>query len=318
MGAIVYNYCSLRKPKAFIKSPYCNAPICAILAAIMISEKLKNYFYLMRLHKPIGILLLLWPTLWALFVGGRGHLDPYIFFIFIVGVVLMRSAGCVINDFADHEFDGHVRRTRNRPIVTGNVRPREAAILFALLSGVSFILVLTLNILTILLAIPGVLLAASYPFMKRITHFPQLILGVAFSWGIPMAFAAEQGSVPTVGWLLMLANILWTVAYDTQYAMVDRADDLKIGIKSTAILFSHYDRLIIGCLQCSALLLLISVGYFENLSFWFYLSLVCAAVLVIYQQYLIRNRIADECFKAFLNNNYFGMVITAGIILSLF
>lgn len=282
----------------------------------MNATKLKNYCYLMRLHKPIGILLLLWPTLWALLIASEGHIQPYVFFVFIAGVILMRSAGCVINDLADREFDGHVARTCNRPIVKGLVSPKEATLLFLLLSAISFVLVITLNVLTIALAIPGILLAASYPFMKRFTHFPQVILGVAFSWGIPMAFAATQGSVPAIGWLLMLANIIWTIAYDTEYAMVDRADDLKIGIKSTAIIFGQYDRLIIGILQAITILLLLIIGHSQQFNVWFYFSVLIATSLAVYQQRLIFHRDPANCFKAFLNNNWFGMIIAVGITLS--
>jgi 4-hydroxybenzoate polyprenyltransferase len=268
----------------------------------------------MRLHKPIGILLLLWPTLWALIIASRGHPQPHIFIVFILGVVLMRSAGCVINDFADREFDGHVQRTRSRPIVRGKVSPKEALTLFLILSGIAFALALTLNVFTILLAIPGLILAASYPFMKRITNLPQLVLGIAFSWGIPMAFTAEQGFVPLIGWLLMLANIIWTIAYDTEYAMVDREDDIKIGIKSTAILFGNYDRLIVAILQLITIFLLLTVGLLESMNNWYYMSVVAALLLCIYQLYLIRNGDPKNCFKAFLNNNWFGCAITLGLV----
>jgi len=284
----------------------------------MITEKIKNYSHLMRLHKPIGILLLLWPTLWALLIASQKIPNLYVFSVFIIGVILMRSAGCVINDFADREFDGHVTRTRMRVLPQGHVSPREAILLFFILSGISFILVLTLNMLTVLLAIPGIILAASYPFMKRITHLPQIILGFAFSWGIPMAFAAQLGSVPGIAWLLMLANLIWTIAYDTEYAMVDRSDDIKIGIKSTAILFGNYDRIIIGALQIIALLLLSAVGFLEAFNFFYYVAICIAALLCVYQQYLIRHQVPQHCFKAFLNNNWLGMIITIGIAGSVF
>ena len=267
----------------------------------------------MRLHKPIGIMLLLWPTLWAVFIAGRHHFSPHIFIIFTMGVILMRSAGCVINDFADRGFDGYVARTRNRPMVTGQVTSQQATTLFLLLSGLAFILVLTTNLLTILLAIPGILLAASYPFMKRFTNLPQVILGLAFSWGIPMAFAAQHNSVPPVAWLLMLANILWTIAYDTQYAMVDREDDLKIGIKSTAILFGNHDRLLIGILYIATIIVLFMVGLIQNFAPIFYFAVCIASLFALYQQYLIHDRLPQQCFKAFLNNNWFGLLITLGI-----
>lgn len=283
---------------------------------IMIQAQLKNYCYLMRLHKPVGILLLLWPTLWALLIAGRHHLDLYVMVVFAIGVILMRSAGCVINDFADREFDGHVTRTRERPIVTGEVSTKEAAILFLSLCAISFLIVLTLNLFTVLLTIPGVLLAASYPFMKRITHLPQLVLGIAFSWGIPMAFAAQLSYVPSIAWLMMLANIFWTIAYDTEYAMVDREDDLKIGIRSTAILFGHTDRLMIGVLQLATLVLLIAIGIIESLNAYFYFTLAAASLLFLYQQQLIQHRQPQQCFKAFVNNNWVGMMITLGIALA--
>lgn len=285
---------------------------------MMTSAQLKNYCYLMRLHKPIGILLLLWPTLWAVLIAGRHHLSLYILAVFTIGVILMRSAGCVINDFADREFDGHVSRTRDRPMVKGHVTPKQAALLFLILSGIAFVLVLTTNLLTIALAIPGVLLAASYPFMKRFTNLPQVILGLAFSWGIPMAFAAECGNVPTVAWVLMLANMLWTIAYDTEYAMVDRDDDLKIGVKSTAILFGRQDCFMIGTLHASAIALLLMVGLKEHLTPIFYVAITIAGLLACYQQYLIRDRNPDTCFKAFLNNNWFGLVITLGICFAIY
>ena len=284
----------------------------------MTREQLKNYCYLMRLHKPIGILLLLWPTLWAVFIAGRHHLNLYVLIVFVIGVVLMRSAGCVINDFADREFDGYVARTRNRPIVKGHVTPKQAATLFMVLSGIAFLLVLSTNLFTITLAIPGVLLAASYPFMKRFTNLPQVILGLAFSWGIPMAFAAQRDNVPAVAWVLMLANILWTIAYDTQYAMVDREDDLKIGIKSTAILFGNHDCFMVGILQVSSITLLLMIGLAENLASIFYISVLIASLLAMYQQFLIRDRNPQACFKAFLNNNWFGLVITLGIFFAIF
>lgn len=284
----------------------------------MMLVKLKHYAYLMRLHKPIGILLLLWPTLWALFLAAhvQNVINLHVFVVFIAGVILMRSAGCVINDVADRKFDGRVSRTQHRPLVTGSVSTTEALCLFVILCAAAFALVLTLNLLTILLAIPGILLATSYPFMKRVTHLPQLVLGLAFSWGIPMAYAATLGFVPTTGWLVMLANIAWTIAYDTEYAMVDREDDLKVGIKSTAIFFGRYDRLIIALLQVTALVLLFTVGSLLKITVYYYIGIFIAGLLIIKQQTLIVNREPQLCFRAFLNNNWFGFAITLGILVS--
>lgn len=270
----------------------------------------------MRLHKPIGILLLLWPTMWGVIIASHGHPPLKILFIFIAGVIVMRSAGCVINDLADRQFDGHVERTRQRPLVTGIVTPKEALVLFLLLCVIAVGLVSTLSPLTILLAIPALLWAASYPYMKRITNMPQVMLGVAFSWGIPMAFAAISNNIPSTAWLLMLANILWVIAYDTEYAMVDREDDLRIGIKSTAILFGKYDRLSIGILQTCTIAILAYIGGHLPSYTLYYVCLAFAAVILGYQQYLIRAREPAACFKAFLNNNWFGLVILAGIVVS--
>lgn len=225
----------------------------------------------------------------------------------------MRAAGCVINDFADRNFDGHVKRTAQRPMPSGKVSEREALALFGLLVLVSFLLVLTMNTLTIMLSVVAVILAAAYPFMKRYTHLPQLVLGMAFGWSIPMAYAAQAGELPAVAWLLFVANILWTIAYDTQYAMVDRDDDVKVGIKSTAILFGRFDKMIIGLLQLGTLVLLIAVGALEGMSQVYYWCLLLASALFVYQQMLIRGREREPCFKAFLNNNYVGMLICVGI-----
>jgi 4-hydroxybenzoate polyprenyltransferase len=278
-------------------------------------ERLYEYYVLMRLHKPIGILLLLWPTLWALWIAAGGVPDPHILIVFVLGVVLMRSAGCVINDYADHRFDAHVERTRDRPIAAGRVGPRESLVLFALLCLVAFLLALTLNRLTIQLAFAAVLLAAVYPFAKRFTHLPQLVLGAAFGWAIPMAFAAVLGEIPKIAWLLFTVNILWATAYDTFYAMVDRDDDLKIGVKSTAILFGDSDRLVIGILQILTLGGLLLVGRMAGLGLYYYLGLLVAAGLALYQQYLARQRDRAGCFQAFLNNNWFGAAVFAGILL---
>ncbi len=279
--------------------------------------QITQYAYLMRLDRPIGILLLLWPTLWALWIAGEGMPGFSILVTFVVGVVVMRSAGCVINDFADRKIDPHIARTQNRPLAAGLVSPKEAIILFVALCFIAFIMALFfLNTLTILLSIVAVLLASLYPFMKRYTYLPQFVLGAAFAWAIPMAFAAELGTVPAIAWLLFLITVLWTVTYDTMYAMVDRVDDLKIGVKSTAILFGRADRLIIGVLQALVLILLVVVGLLLDLSTIYFITLSIALGLVIYQQTLIYERAAKGCFKAFLNNNWFGLVVFVGIMLS--
>lgn len=277
---------------------------------------MKAFWQLARFDRPIGSLLLLWPTLWALFLAAEGMPNPHVMLVFVLGVIFMRAAGCVINDFADRNFDGHVKRTAKRPMPSGKVSEREALALFGLLVLVSFLLVLTMNTLTIMLSVVGVVLAAAYPFMKRYTHLPQLVLGMAFGWSIPMAYAAQAGELPAVAWLLFVANILWTIAYDTQYAMVDRDDDLKVGIKSTAILFGRFDKMIIGLLQLGTLVLLIAVGAIENLSQVYYWCLLLASSLFVYQQKLLRGREREPCFKAFLNNNYVGMLICVGISVS--
>jgi len=278
-------------------------------------QRLLEYVYLMRLHKPIGIFLLLWPVLWALWISGKGAPDLLVVFVFVSGVVLMRSAGCVINDYADRGFDPHVARTRERPIAAGRVAEREALILFALLCLLAFGLVLLLNTLTILMSLIGVFLAVTYPFMKRYTYLPQVYLGAAFGWAVPMAFAAQTGGVPKVGWLLFVATILWATAYDTMYAMVDREDDVKIGVKSTAILFGDADRLIIAVVQALLLLALVLAGQVVELGGYYYFGLLLAAALAVYQQYLIRAREPKECFQAFLNNNWFGAAVFGGICL---
>ena len=274
-----------------------------------------DYVRLMRLHRPIGILLLLWPTLWALWIAAHGTPDLHILFIFVAGVVLMRSAGCVINDYADRDFDVHVARTRDRPIAAGRVTPTEALVLFFVLCLVALALVFTLNTLTIQLAVVGALLAATYPFLKRYTHLPQFYLGVAFGWGIPMAFAAQTGAIPLVGWVLLAANVCWAVAYDTLYAMVDREDDLKVGIKSTAILFGRYDRMMVFLFHILALTLLVLSGARAGLSLGYYVGLVAGLALALYQQYMIRDRGRDECLRAFQNNNWFGAAVFAGVLL---
>jgi len=279
-------------------------------------NKLLAYHRLMRTDKPIGALLLLWPTLWALWVATPGLPPLWILAVFVAGVWLMRAAGCVVNDYADRKFDGHVKRTANRPLPSGDVTEKEARTLFVVLILLSFLLVLTLNTMTILLSVAALALAWVYPFMKRYTHLPQVVLGAAFGWSIPMAFAAVSESVPLSCWLMFLANILWAVAYDTQYAMVDRDDDLKIGIKSTAILFGRQDKLIIGILQVAVLGLMVGIGYLNQLNGAFYAAVAPAGVLFIYQQKLIANREREACFKAFLNNNYVGLVLFLGLAVS--
>ncbi|MDH5573005.1 MAG: 4-hydroxybenzoate octaprenyltransferase, partial [Gammaproteobacteria bacterium] len=275
----------------------------------MIKDRAEQYYYLTRLNRPIGILLLLWPTCWALWVAAQGWPDISILLIFLFGVLLMRSAGCVINDFADREFDPKVSRTQYRPIATGKVKPKEALIVFAVLCLLAFVLVLFLNRLTIQLSFVALGLAAIYPFMKRYTHLPQVVLGMAFGWAIPMAFAAQTGDIPRAAWLMFVINIIWSMIYDTMYAMVDREDDLKAGVKSTAILFADADKVIIGILQISMLLGLILLGQQLELASAYYIGVLIAAGLSLYQQYLIRSRLPKECFKAFLNNNWLGLAI---------
>ncbi len=273
------------------------------------AAKLPPYWQLTRMHKPIGTFLVLWPTLWCLWIAGEGSPQIKLVIIFILGSLLMRSAGCCINDYADRKFDGKVARTRERPLATGKISPKEALWLCAALCFLAFLLVLLTNLFTILMAFAALAIALIYPFMKRYTHMPQLVLGAAFSWGGMMAFTAQMDSLPAQAWLLYIANLLWTVAYDTQYAMVDREDDLKLGIKSTAILFAEADVFVIAFLQIFFLITLaLSANYF-GLSSAFELGLVLAGLLFLYQHALTWNRQADNCFKAFLNNNYVGLVI---------
>ena len=280
-----------------------------------ISHRLRQYYLLTRLDRPIGIFLLLWPTLWAIWIASKGRPDGWVLFVFITGVILMRSAGCVINDYADRKIDPLVSRTKQRPIAAGRVSPREALILFAVICLTAFGLVLTLNPLTIYLSVGGVLLATIYPFMKRYTHLPQVVLGMAFGWAVPMAFAALTGEIPKLAWLLYVITILWSVVYDTMYAMVDREDDLKVGVKSTAILFGDADKLIIGSLQVVMFMGLWLLGQELQLSILYKVALVAAAGFAIYQQWLIRFRDPANCFRAFLNNNWFGAVIFFGLVL---
>lgn len=279
----------------------------------MSKSKAQAMWRLMRLDRPIGSLLLLWPTLWALLLAAHGIPDFSVLAVFVIGVFLMRSAGCVINDFADRHVDGHVKRTCQRPLPAGEVTEKEAIGLFVVLGLSAFALVLTMNWLTVKLSFAGIVLAFIYPFMKRYTHLPQLFLGLAFSWAIPMAWAAQMGELPWQVWWIFVINALWTIAYDTQYAMVDRDDDLQIGIKSTAILFGRNDKLIIGILQLITLAMLIGLGLFYHLGASYYWSMLIVGALFVYQQHLIRQRERMPCFQAFLNNNYVGMVITLGI-----
>lgn len=276
-------------------------------------DRLQQYARLIRLDRPIGILLLLWPTLWALWLAAAGPPDLHILLVFVVGVVLMRSAGVCLNDIADRRFDGAVQRTRARPIVTGRVKPGEALILAASLIAGACLLVLTLNALTLQLACVAVLLAAVYPFMKRYTYLPQFFLGLAYGWCAPMAFAAQTGAVPPIAWLLLIANVFWSVVYDTMYAMIDRKDDLKVGIKSTAILFDDADRAIIGIIQALTLATLIMVGRAAGLGLPYFTGLGIAAGFFVYQLWLIRDRKPASCMRAFLNNNWFGLLVFAGL-----
>ncbi|MGB5261509.1 MAG: 4-hydroxybenzoate octaprenyltransferase [Gammaproteobacteria bacterium] len=277
------------------------------------AERLREYAILMRLNRPIGIYLLLWPTLWALMIAGEGKPETEIVLIFVAGVVLMRSAGCVINDYFDRDFDRHVSRTRNRPLTSGRVSTREAMVLFVALCLLALILVLQLNRLTIILSVFGALLATVYPYMKRVTHLPQVVLGAAFGWSVPMAFAAQTGTVPPIAWLMYTATVLWTTAYDTMYAMVDRQDDIALGLKSTAILFGDADRAVIGGLQLSVLVCLLMIGYQKELGLYYYAGVTAAAGLAVYQQRLIRFQERDGCFRAFLNNHWFGMAVLIGL-----
>lgn len=278
-------------------------------------ERLHAYILLVRLHRPVGFMLLMWPMLWGLWIAGAGKPDLLVTVVFVLGVILMRSAGCAINDYADRNFDPYVKRTKDRPLAAGRVTPKEALAVFAVLSAVSFGLVLLMNKLTILMSFMGLALAVVYPFMKRYTYLPQVVLGVAFGWAVPMVFAAQTGTVPNVGWLIFVAAVIWATVYDTQYAMVDRDDDLRIGVKSTAILFGDADRVIIGILQILLLLDLVLVGVQASLGRFYYLGLAVAAGLAVYQQYLIRDRDRERCFQAFLNNNWFGAVVFVGVVL---
>jgi len=284
-----------------------------------LQSRLTDYARLLRIDRPIGSLLLLWPTYWALWLAGNGSPSIGNVIVFTLGVFFMRAAGCAINDFADRDWDKHVKRTRDRPLTAGRIQPWEAVALFAGLCLISFLMVvLFTNTLTLYLSFGGVILAFIYPFMKRYTHLPQLFLGAAFSWAIPMAWAAEANELSQLTWLLFTANVLWTVAYDTLYAMVDRDDDLKVGIKSTAILFGDADKAIIGILQSLVVLILVMVGHQAELGTFYYLGVAVMAGLFGYHQYLAKDRAREGCFKAFLNNNWAGFAVFAGLVIDLF
>jgi len=278
-------------------------------------NKLALYFRLVRAHKPIGILLLLWPTLWALWMASNGHPDPLVVAIFVVGTALMRSAGCAINDYADRDFDRHVKRTVDRPLTSGRIQPWEALMVAAVLAIVSFLLILPLNALTKELSVLAVIVAGSYPYFKRFFAIPQAYLGIAFGFGIPMAFAAVQDRVPAVAWWLLLANVFWSVAYDTAYAMVDRDDDLKIGIRTSAITFGRYDVTAIMVCYVAALGLDLACGWALGLRGWFVAGILVAAGMAVYHYTLIRDRDRMKCFKAFNHNNWLGAAVFAGVAL---
>jgi len=278
-----------------------------------LAERLSLYLQLTRLNRPIGILLLLWPTLWGLWIAGAGHPAWHIVAIFLLGTVLMRSAGCAINDYADRDFDKHVKRTRERPVTSGRIAPREALLVAAALALLALLLIMPLNKLTLLLSIPAVFLAASYPFTKRFLAIPQAYLGIAFGFGIPMAFAAQLGEVPPLAWLLLAANVFWSIAYDTEYAMVDRDDDVHLGIHSSALWFGKYDvAAVMGC-YAATLLLLAWAGQLAGLGWVFYAGLAAAAAIAVHHYTLIKDRGREACFKAFLHNNWFGAAVFAGV-----
>ena len=277
-------------------------------------KKLDAYERLMRLDKPIGILLLLWPTLWALWIAGQGRPDWRLLIVFVAGTVLMRSAGCVMNDVADSQYDGLVERTQNRPLAKQEVSKKEAALLAAALSLLAFALVCVLNRYTIALSFVALFLAMTYPLTKRFFAIPQAYLGIAFAWGIPMAFAATSNSIPDVAWVLLLANVCWAIAYDTEYAMVDRDDDLKIGLRSSAITFGRFDVFAVMICYALSLLLLASAGLMTHLGYLYYLGLLVAAGVALRHYFLIRRRDKTRCFQAFLHNNWFGLAVFVGLV----
>lgn len=286
---------------------------------INLRKQFPHYLKLIRFDRPIGSYLLLWPTLIALWVAAQGVPDLRILLIFVIGTFLMRSAGCAINDYADRDIDAHVERTENRPLASGAISAKEALGVFGVLGLLSFILVLQLNWLTIILSVVALLLAASYPFMKRVHMLPQVHLGVAFAWAIPMAYTAINNELPNFSnWLIFITAVIWTTAYDTMYGMADREDDLKLGLKSTAILFGDNDRLIVGLMQLSVVILLAILGALESFGYIYYLALFFASIFFVFQQYLIRERDRKLCFRAFLNNNWFGMVVFIGLALDYF
>ena len=281
-----------------------------------VQRRIEEYALLARLDRPIGTWLLMWPALWALWIAGSGRPHPEVLIVFLLGVFVMRAAGCVINDFADRNVDPHVRRTRDRPLAARRVTPREALYLFAILITAALYLVTRLNFLTLKLAVIGAFLTISYPFVKRFFPMPQLWLGISFGgWSVPMGFAAEGGTVPRVAWVLYIAGVMWAAIYDTMYAMVDREDDVKIGIKSSAILFADMDKLLIGVMQVMMLFALVLAGRSMEFGQWYYAGVVGAGLLFLYQQWLIRKREPAGCLKGFLNNQYVGAVIFAGIML---
>lgn len=278
-------------------------------------RRLPDFIALGRLDRPIGIYLLLWPTLWALWIASEGQPSFKLIFIFVMGVILTRTGGCIVNDYADRDFDGQVQRTANRPLATGRISGKEALAVAAVIGLLAFVLVLFTNTFTIMLSVGGLLLACTYPYMKRHTYLPQLVLGAAFAWSIPMAFAAVKEEIPTIAWIIYLATLCWTMAYDTLYAMVDRDDDLQAGIKSTAILFGDADLAMVGLLNGMTLLALVLLGNKLGLSLWYYLGLVTAVLLWIWQLWQCRTRERNACFQAFLHNHWVGAAIFAGLFL---
>lgn len=284
---------------------------------LLVIGKLELYAQLIRLDRPIGFYLLLWPTLWALWIAAKGWPDALVLFVFVSGVFLMRSAGCAINDFADRNIDPYVQRTMHRPLAARRISEKEALLVFSILSLCAFLLVLLMNSLTIYLSFVGIALAASYPFMKRFHYMPQVHLGAAFGWAVPMAFTAQANEITAMTWLLFMATVLWASAYDTMYAMADKAEDLQLGMKSTAILFGEADKFIIGLLQALLILDLVLIGNQASMGLFYYLGIIIATGLAIYQQYLIKDRIPKLCIQAFLNNNWFGLAVFAGIFIDL-
>ena len=296
-----------------MNSPTPKKPAKPIASGILI--QLRNYVQLMRLDKPIGVWLLLWPTLWALWIAGKGHPDAGVFVVFMLGVIVMRSAGCVLNDFADRNIDPYVERTRTRPIASGAVAPMEAITLFVALALIAIGLAAMLNRPAQVLAIIAAGLTVVYPFIKRFVSVPQFVLGAAFGWAVPMAFAAQTGEATQIAWLVFGTALIWAVIYDTFYAMVDREDDKKIGVKSTAVLFGEVDLFVIAGLQCLMVVALALIGFRAELGFWYYLSVVIAAGLMAWHLWLARDRKPEGCFQAFLKNHYIGMVVFIGIVL---